>query len=61
MIAQTLDHIDVFPRRDDVGPTEVAVGRRWAVDRAQQLEAVDNRARAQVEALSDGALKALIS
>ena len=46
---QLVGVVGVLPREVAVGATEVAVGRGALVDRPAQVEALDDRGRAQVE------------
>ncbi len=58
--AQRLDDVQLLPRQVEVGAAEVAVRRYLLVDRAAQLEAVDDRGGAQVEMLLDQAADDLL-
>ena len=47
--------VQSFPRGVDIGATEVAEGSGRLVDRAAQIQGLDNASRAQIEVLIDQA------
>ena len=53
LLAEQVGLVGRLPRRVDVVAAEVAVRRRLLVDRAAQVELLDDRGRAQVEVLLD--------
>src|SRR5439155_17297787 len=49
-----------LPRQVEIGPAEVAVGGRLAIDGPEELEGVDDRGRPQVEMPLDDRLDPLV-